>query len=110
MVIERGSARRAAECQLGQMRKRGLEVTQAMVELRDVARELLPERERRRILEVRAADLDDVIEGFRLRIARRAKLPQRGDEARADRDYRRDRHRGRKDGVWRLALVTVLLW
>ena len=33
-----------------------------MIELRDPAGDLLPERERRRVLQVRAADLDDVLE------------------------------------------------
>ena len=46
---------------------------EAVVELRDVARELLAERQRRRVLQVGAADLDDVAKGLRLvRAARRA--------------------------------------
>jgi hypothetical protein len=42
------------------MRERRLDMTLRMRELRDVARELLPQRQRRRVLQVRTSDLDDV--------------------------------------------------
>ena len=58
--VQAGADRRAAERELAQVRQRGLDVRSAVVELRDVAGELLAERERRRVLQVRAADLDDV--------------------------------------------------
>ncbi len=46
------------------------DVANALVKLRDVTGELLAERERRRVLQVRAADLDDV--GERAALCRRA--------------------------------------
>ena len=46
-------------------RQRGVDVPRAMLELRHVAGELLAQRERRRILQVGAADLDDCAERVR---------------------------------------------
>jgi len=49
-----------------QMRQRGADMPFGMVELRNIARELLPQRERRGVLQVGAADLDDATEILRL--------------------------------------------
>ncbi len=60
--IQPGADRGAAERQLAQMRQAGMQVAVGLLELRHVAGELLAERERRRILQMRAADLHDVLE------------------------------------------------
>ena len=60
----------------GQLVEAGQHLVQALgtgIELRDIAAELLPERQRHGILEVRAADLHDVIE---LAGARCESIPQ----------------------------------
>ena len=69
--VEPGADRRAAERELVQLRQRRARcAAMRVVELRDVAGELLAERERRGVLQVRPADLDDV--GERRRAWRRA--------------------------------------
>ena len=68
----------------------------ALLDLLRVARELLPEPDRHRVLQVGAADLDDVVELARL--ARRAPRPAARAPARAPRaiaTIRRDVDRGR---------------
>ncbi len=57
------------------MRQRALEVPAGVVELRHLARELLAQRQRRRVLQVRAADLHDVPEGLGLRRPARRAAP-----------------------------------
>ena len=69
--VEAGADGGAAERELVAPRQRvARSRRRRVVELRDPAGDLLAERERRRVLQVRAADLDDVRE--RLRLARRA--------------------------------------
>ena len=53
-----------------------------VVELRHIARELLAERERRGVLQVRAADLDDVGEGVGFRAQRRRSAVSAGSRRR----------------------------
>src|SRR5205814_9417524 len=67
MSVEPRSHRSAAQGELAQVRERSTNVGDAVVELRHPAGDLLPERERGRVLKMSAADLDDVLERFGLR-------------------------------------------
>ena len=60
MRVEAGADRRAADCEIVERVERLAAGAHRAVELGDVAGELLAQRQRRRILQVRAADLDDV--------------------------------------------------
>ena len=60
MRIESGADRGAAQRELAQVRQRGVYMLQRVVKLGNIARELLAQRQRRRVLQVGAADLDDV--------------------------------------------------
>ena len=60
--VEAGADRRRAEVQLLQLLRRVLDVVGAALDARGVAAELLAERHRHRVLQVRAADLEDAIE------------------------------------------------
>ena len=64
--VESCADRGAAQRQLEHMRERVLDVRLRVLELRGVAREFLTQGQRRRVLQMRAADLDDVGEGVRL--------------------------------------------
>src|SRR4051812_45215255 len=68
--VEAGAHCSAAQRQRVQMRQRELEVLERMRQLRDVTGELLTQRQRRRVLQVGAADLDDVFEGLRFLLQR----------------------------------------
>ena len=78
--VEARADRRAAERELVEVGQRGFDVREAVVELGDPAGELLAERERHRVLQVRAADLDDARELLGLRVERVAQLPHGGDQ------------------------------
>jgi hypothetical protein len=69
----------------------------AVIELRDVAGELLPERQRRRVLQMRAADLDDACEVARLGRERRRAAAQRGQQPPCER--RSPRRRASPSGM-----------
>ena len=107
--VEAGADRGAAERQLAQVRQRRREVRQAVVELRDPARDLLAEGQRRRVLQVGAADLDDVGERRGLRGERVAQGRDRRQQPRRERLDRGDVHRRREDVVRRLAAVDVVV-
>ena len=77
--------------------------------LRGIAGEFLAERHRRRVLEMGAADLDDVGEGFRLVVEGAVKVAQRRQQARFDLARRGDVHGGREGVVRRLAAVDVIV-
>ena len=66
--VQPGADRRAADRELVEVGERLLDPFDVGVELRDVARELLAERERDRVLQVRPADLHDVRPRGRLRV------------------------------------------
>jgi hypothetical protein len=57
--VQPGADRRAAERQLAQVRPRRAQMPDAVIDLRDPARDLLAERQRGRVLQMGAADLDD---------------------------------------------------
>ena len=58
--VQAGADRRAAQGQLTQMGQGGAHMGLTVLELRHVARELLPQRERRGVLQMGAANLHDV--------------------------------------------------
>ena len=58
--VEAGTDRSAADREVVEALRRDVEALEVGIELGDVAGELLTERERHRILQVRAPDLDDV--------------------------------------------------
>ena len=109
MRIQTGADGGAAQRQFGQMRKRGLNVRDAVLELGYVAREFLAQGQGRRVLQVGAADLDDVIEGFRLGHERISQLLDRGNQFVMQCRDGRDVHRGREHVVRGLALVDIVV-
>src|ERR1700682_4836101 len=66
--VEPGADGRAADRELVEGGQGGADRGEAVVEHRHPARDFLPECQRRRVLEVRPADLDDIGEGARLRV------------------------------------------
>src|SRR5205807_10044999 len=85
-AVQAGADRGAAERELREVIESRLDVAPRVAELRRVAREFLAERERGRVLQVRAADLHDVCEGGAFRRERGMKLLERRQEAPANRD------------------------
>ena len=77
--------------------------------LRGVAGEFLAERERRRVLGVGAADLDDAGELLGLFLQRLLQMRERRDQPVRDLLGRGDMHRGREAVVRRLAHVDVIV-
>ena len=80
-----------------------------MVELRDVAGELLAQRERCRILQVGAADLDDVVECLRLLRERVAQRLERWHQTLLHRGDCGNVHGGGEHVVRRLPAVDVIV-
>ena len=72
--VQAGADRGAALRQLHQLRQRLLDALDAVLDLLGVAGEFLAQRERRRVLGVRAADLDDVLPRLRLVVQRVAQM------------------------------------
>ena len=84
-------------------------MTAPVIELRDVPGKLLPERQRRRVLQVRAADLDDGGEGIGLLRERGAQRRERREQTMDDAVDGRDIHGGGEDVVRRLAAIDVVV-
>ena len=106
-----GADGRAAERQLAQPAPRPLgRRDRRCCDLRGVAAEFLPQPDRRRVLQVRAADLDDVVE-LRSPCGRapRARCSSAGISVVVDRDARRDVHRGGDHVVGDLLHVDVVV-
>ena len=82
---------------------------QVVFQHRHPAGNLLAERQRRGVLQVRTANLDDVAEGLRLLVERRLQDVKLGDKLLANGDYRRHVHRRREDVVRALAFVDVIV-
>ena len=107
--IEAGADGRAALRQLHQVGQRRFDALDAVRHLRRVAGELLAERERRRVLRMRAADLDDVRPRLRLGVERLVQVAQGRQQAMMDLLRAGDVH-GRRIGiVRRLAHVDVVV-
>ena len=101
MGVDPGPDRGPAERHREQLVARGLRAADRLLDLARVARELLAEADRRRVLEVRPAGLDDAPELVGLRGQGCLELDERGDQLLLDRDRggqlerRRDRCRSR---------------
>ncbi len=107
--VESGPDRGAADRQRQEAGQGRVDPRETSVELGDVARELLAERERHRVLQMGAADLHDVVELARLG---RERVPQRADardEAPRQLERGRDVHRGGERIVGRLGHVDVVV-
>jgi hypothetical protein len=80
-----------------------------VVELGDVAGELLAEGQRRRVLQMGAADLDDVGEASALAASVACAAGQRRQQHCVDAERRGDVHGGREDIVRRLPEIDVVV-
>ena len=107
--VDPGADRRAAERQPIDALQRIVDPLQIVVEHAGIARPFLPERDRRRILHVGAADLDDVLPFLRLRRDRVVQCAHRRDQPLRHAERRRDVHRGGKRVVGRLRHVDVIV-
>src|SRR3546814_10758040 len=79
--VQPGADRRAALGELVETRQGALDARDAVFHLRRVAGEFLPQGQRRRVLRVGAADLDDLLEAPRLRVPRLVQPRQRGQRS-----------------------------
>jgi hypothetical protein len=93
-AVEAGAHRRAALSELVQPRQGLLDPLDAVADLLGVAREFLTEGERRRVLEMGAADLDDLDEFVCLGLERGQKVLERRQELMMHLPDRGDVHRG----------------
>jgi hypothetical protein len=66
VAVDAGADGGAADGEFAQRVQGALEALLGVAELRGVAAELLPEADGRRVLQVRAADLDDLVPGLGL--------------------------------------------
>ena len=109
MRVQAGADRGAAGGQQQQAGQGVLDQLFGVLELCHVAGKLLAQRQRRRILQVSAADLDDGGEVARLRRQRGAQLRQRRQHRLRHGQRRGHVHRGGKDIVRRLPHVDVVV-
>src|SRR5215203_1936743 len=109
MRIETGARGRAAEGDLTHPGKRAAHAIGPQPDLRRVAAELLPERDRNRVHQVRPASFDDVGELLGLALERRAELVHRGEQIAGHLLQRREMHGRGKDVVRGLAHVDVVV-
>ena len=100
---------RATERQLAEVRQGVAECAEAMIELCSIARELLSERQRRSVHQVRTADLDHVLELLRLLLQRVAQALYAGDRRLHHHLVGRDVHARGIGVVRRLRLVHVVV-
>jgi hypothetical protein len=94
--VEAGADGGTALGKLKQARQRRLDALDAVGDLGDVAGELLTDGQRRRILKMGAADLDDVGEFLGLGVQSGMQVLQRRDQFMVDLLDRRDVHSGRE--------------
>ena len=109
MRVEPGSDGGPAERQLVKAVERALERALAEGELGRPSAELLPERQRRRVHQVRAPDLHDVLESLALGLDALAQRGDRRQEALLDLESDGDVHHGREHVVGRLRAVHVVV-
>jgi hypothetical protein len=99
----------AAESQLKHMRQRGFDMLPRMIELRHVAGKFLAERQRGRVLQMRAPDLDNVGERRGSARQRRVEARERRNEVARYRFRGGNMHRGRKYIVRGLAAIDFVV-
>ena len=107
--IDAGPDRRAAERHRQQLGLGGARPADRFLDLAGVAAELLPEPDRRGVLEVRPAGLDHRPEGLLAGDEGGVESFERREQLLLDRDRRRELERGRDDVVRRLAAVDVVV-
>ena len=107
--IEAGPHRGSAQGQLGEVGQGGLDVLDAVVELGDVARELLAQGQGGGVLQMRPADLHDVGEGLGLHVQRVSEVAQVRNDVVDEGLHRGHAHGGGEDVVRRLAVVDVVV-
>ena len=110
MGIQAGADGGAADGELVETGEREFDIAQGLVEQAHIAGEFLPECERGGILEVRAADLDDVGKGGGFGVERVAEFFHGRDEGLDDLAGRGDGHRRREGVVRRLRHVHIVIW
>ncbi len=109
VCVQARADRRAAQGQLTQVRDRFLDVLEPVVQKLDPAGDLLAERERRRVHQVRPPDLDELAKRLGLLGQRVAQHSDRRDQPAAKRLDGGDVHGGRKHVVRRLAHVDLIV-
>jgi hypothetical protein len=107
--VEAGADRGAALRELVEARQHAFDPGDAVADLRGVAGKFLAERQRGRVLQMGAADLDDAVPGLRLRIEPGVDLLERRQQPFVHRARGGDVHRRRKAVVGRLAFVDMVV-
>ena len=107
--VQAGADRRRALRQGEQPRQRRFDSGAPELDLRRPAGEFLAERDRRRVLEMRAADLDQIGEVGALGFQRVAEARQRRNQAAMDRQRGGNVHRAGKQIVRRLSEIDVVV-
>ena len=107
--VQSGTGRGPAQRDLRDLRQRAAHPARAEADLRGVAGELLPERHRDGVHQVRATGLDDVMELGRLRAQRLLELLERRQQGVGRRVERREVHGGGEHVVGRLPHVHVIV-
>ena len=109
MGVQAGPDCGAADGERVERRQRRLDERLGMVELGDVAGELLAQGQRRGVLQMGAADLDDAGESGGLRRERRAQPRQRRQQRAHDAERGGKVHRGGKKVVGRLPEIDFVV-
>jgi len=107
--VQPGADRGAALRQRIELLERDPHAEQPQLHLLRIAGKFLAERQRRRVLRVRAADLDDLGEFLGLRLQGLVQVRERGAQELRDLLGGRNVHRGRKCVVRRLAHIHVIV-
>lgn len=107
--VQAGADGSAPQCQLAQMGQGGSNVALPLFQLGNPTGELLPQGERGGILQVGAANLDDVVEGVGLAGQRRAQGDQGGQQLQGNGSDGRQVHGAREDIIARLAEVDLIV-
>ena len=109
MGVQPGAGCRTAERDLAEPRQSVPHAGNGLAHLRPVARELLAERHRHRVHQVRPAGLDDVVELARLRLERHRETLERRQQVVRGLVERGEMHGRWKDVVRGLAHVDVVV-
>ena len=109
MRVQAGPDRGAAEGNLAEPLERPAHTSMTLPHLRRIAAELLAERDRNCIHQVRPPRLDDVVELDRFRLERFRQLLECRQEVAGDLVERREMYSGREDVVRRLTHVHVVV-
>ena len=109
LCVQSGADGGSALRQFSQSRQDLLDALDAVGDLLGVAGELVAKGERRSVLQMGTADLDDIGERLRLRLESAVQLCQGREKAVIHLFHRRDMHGRRKGVVRRLAAIDVVV-